>query len=70
MEEKIKLLAQFARPAVVGMIQAKTSSRPPNEAETYLVIQKRAIIILVFDARVKKSRLKNESGTDQIFLTL
>jgi hypothetical protein len=53
MEEKIKLLAQFARRAVAGMIQAKTNSRPPNAGETYLAIPKRVITILVFAARAE-----------------
>jgi hypothetical protein len=58
MEEKIKRLAQFARPAVAGMIQAKTNSPQPNEAEIYLAIQKRGIIILAFVARVRQKQIE------------
>jgi hypothetical protein len=42
------------------MIQAKTSLRQPNEAETYLATQKRAITILGFAARVRRKPI--ESG--------
>jgi hypothetical protein len=59
MAEKIKRLAQFARLAVVGMIQAKTSSRQPNEAETYLVTQERVITILDFAVRVRRKRTES-----------
>jgi hypothetical protein len=58
MAEKIKRLAQFARPAVAGMIQAKTNSPQPNEVETYLEIQKRGIIILAFVARVRQKQIE------------
>ena len=53
MEEKIKRQAQFARLAVAGMTQAKMNSQQPNEAETYLAIQRRATIILGFAARAE-----------------
>ena len=63
MEENIKLRVQFGRPAVAGMIQAKKSSQQPNEAETYLAIPKRAIIILDFAAR---DRQKQIEGYNQV----
>jgi NADPH-dependent curcumin reductase CurA len=58
MAEKIKRLAQFARLAAVGMTQAKTNSPQPNEAETYLAIPRRVIIILGFVARVRQKRIE------------
>jgi hypothetical protein len=58
MAEKIKRPAQFARRAVAGMIQAKTNSPQPNEAEIYLAIQKRGIIILAFVARVRQKQIE------------
>jgi hypothetical protein len=59
MEEKIKRLVQSVRPAVADMIQAKTSSRQPNEAEIYLAIQGRGIIILAFAARVRQKQIES-----------
>jgi hypothetical protein len=59
MEEKIKRLVQFVRPAVADMIQAKTSSQQPNEAEIYLAIQRRGIIILAFAARVLQKQIES-----------
>jgi hypothetical protein len=58
MEEKIKLRVQFGRPAVEGMIQAKTNLPQPNEVETYLAIPKLAIIILDFVARVRQMQIE------------
>ena len=58
MAENIKLQVQFGRPAVADMIQAKRSSQQPNEAETYLAIPKRAIIILGFVAQVRQKQIE------------
>jgi hypothetical protein len=57
MEERFKHLAQFARRAVVGMIQARMKSQQPSEVEIYLVIQMQATIILVFAAQLITNEL-------------
>jgi hypothetical protein len=51
-EERIKRLAQFARRAVAGTIQARMKSRQRSEVEIYLVVQMQATIILVFVAQL------------------
>ncbi len=58
MEEKIKLLVQFALLEVADTIRAKKKLRQLKEVEIYLAIPKRDIIILVFVAQVRQKRIK------------